>query len=60
MDPGNWATDLDATRFGYGLLWAVVASGVGAVLLQLLVVRLTAAGGDDLAGAIARRWPRAA
>lgn len=60
MDPGNWATDLDATRFGDALLWAVLLSGLGAVLLQVLVVRYVAATGDDLAHAIARAWPRAA
>jgi manganese transport protein len=60
MDPGNWATDLDATRYGTTLLWAVLLSGAGAVLLQLLVVRYAASSGDDLARAIARTWPRAA
>jgi manganese transport protein len=60
MDPGNWATDLDATRFGDALLWAVVLSGIGAVLLQVLVVRQTASTGEDLAQSIARTWPRAA
>ena len=60
IDPGNWATDLDATRFGDALLWAVLLSGAGAVLLQILVVHFTAASGDDLARAIARTWPRAA
>jgi manganese transport protein len=59
MDPGNWATDLDATRYGFALLWAVLLSGFAAVLLQVLVVRHAAAGGEDLAVAIARRWPRA-
>ena len=60
MDPGNWATDLDATRYGDALLWAVLLSGIGAVLLQVLVVRHTAASGDDLAVSIARTWPKAA
>ncbi len=59
MDPGNWATDLDATRYGYALLWSVLLSGAAAVLLQVLVVRHAAAGGEHLAAAIARRWPRA-
>jgi manganese transport protein len=60
MDPGNWATDLDAARFGDALLWAVLLSGIGAVLLQLLVVRHTAATGEDLARSIVRAWPQAA
>lgn len=59
MDPGNWATDLDATRFGDALLWAVLLSGIGAVLLQVLVVRHATASGEDLARSIARTWPRA-
>ncbi|MFN2461565.1 MAG: Nramp family divalent metal transporter [Candidatus Velthaea sp.] len=60
MDPGNWATDLNATRYGVTLLWAVVFSGAAAMLLQVLVVKYTAATGYDLAQAIARRWPRQA
>jgi manganese transport protein len=60
MDPGNWATDLDAGRFGDALLWSILLSGLGAILLQVLVVRHTAASGEDLAQAIARTWPRAA
>jgi len=60
MDPGNWATDLDATRFGDALIWSVIASGIAAILLQTLAVRFTAQTGEDLMHAIARRWPRAA
>jgi manganese transport protein len=60
MDPGNWATDLDATRFDDALLWAVLASGIAGAILQLVVIRFAAAGGEDLATAIARRWPQAA
>jgi manganese transport protein len=59
MDPGNWATDLNATRFGDALLWAVLLSGLAAGVLQLLVVHYAAASGEDLDEAIARRWPRA-
>ena len=59
MDPGNWATDLDATRYGDTLLWAVLMSGLAAGVLQLLVVRYATESGEDLAEAIARRWPRA-
>jgi manganese transport protein len=60
MDPGNWSTDFNATRYGVALLWSVIASGIGAILLQLLAVRLAAASGTDLATGILRRWPRAA
>ena len=37
MDPGNWATDLLAgSKFGYALLWVVLASGLAAQFLQVL------------------------
>ena len=50
MDPGNWATDIEAgSRFGYGLLWVVVASSLAAMLLQTLAARLGIASGLDLA-----------
>jgi hypothetical protein len=39
MDPGNWATDLNAASYHYALLWAVVASGFAACILQVLVLR---------------------
>jgi manganese transport protein len=60
MDPGNWATDLDATRYGDALLWSVLASGLAAMLLQTLVVRYVAHSGEDLMQGIARRWPGSA
>ena len=50
MDPGNWATDIEAgSRFGYGLLWVVVASSLAAMLVQTLAARLGIASGLDLA-----------
>ncbi len=60
MDPGNWATDLDAARYGNALLWAVIVSGVAATLLQILAVRHAAESKRSLAESIARRWPHAA
>jgi manganese transport protein len=57
MDPGNWATDLDATRFGNTLLWSVLGSGLAAALLQILVVRYAASSGYGLMEGIARRFP---
>ena len=59
MDPGNWATDLDATRFGNTLLWSVVASGIAAALLQILVVRYAASSGMGLMEGIVARFPAA-
>src|SRR5215468_9758459 len=50
MDPGNWATDIEAgSRFGYALLFVVVLSGLSGILLQILCARLGLAAGRDLA-----------
>jgi manganese transport protein len=50
MDPGNWATDIEAgSRFGYDLLFVVLLCGLGAMLLQWLAMRLGIVGGRDLA-----------
>ncbi|MET0517896.1 MAG: Nramp family divalent metal transporter [Burkholderiaceae bacterium] len=50
MDPGNWATDIEAgSRFGYALLWVVALSSLCAMLLQLLAARLGLVTGKDLA-----------
>ena len=50
MDPGNWATDLEGgARFGYQLMWVLLASNLMAMLLQSLAVRLGIAGRMDLA-----------
>ena len=58
VDPGNWASDLAAGRYGYSLLWAVVLASVIALVLQSAVARVTIALGTDIASAIAARWPR--
>lgn len=50
MDPGNWATDIEAgSRFGYKLLCVVLASSLTGIFLQCLCVRLGIATGKDLA-----------
>jgi manganese transport protein len=50
MDPGNWATDIDAgARFGYKLLWIILVSNMIAILLQTLAAKLGIATGKDLA-----------
>lgn len=50
MDPGNWATDLEGgARFGYQLLWVLLAANLVAVLLQSLAARLGIVTGRDLA-----------
>ena len=58
MDPGNWATDLEGgARFGYQLLWVLVAANVIALLVQTLAVRLGAVTGLDLAQACRAHYP---
>jgi manganese transport protein len=50
MDPGNWATDIQAgSEFGYSLLFVVVLSSLAAIVLQCLSARLGIATGKDLA-----------
>src|SRR5512146_3146561 len=50
MDPGNWATDIDAgARFGYKLLWVILVSNVIAIIMQTLAAKLGIATGRDLA-----------
>jgi manganese transport protein len=52
VDPGNWATDLEGgSRFGYRLIWVLVASSTIAVLLQTLSARLGIVTGRNLAQA---------
>ena len=59
VDPGNWATDLEGgSRFGYQLLWVLVASGLIAMLLQTSSLRLGVVTGLDLAAACRRYLPR--
>jgi hypothetical protein len=50
MDPGNWATDLQAgAQFKYTLLWVVGLSSLMAIFLQIISARLGIATGKDLA-----------
>ncbi len=50
MDPGNWATDLQAgAQFKYTLLWVVGLSSLMAIFLQIVAARLGIATGKDLA-----------
>src|SRR4051812_44881228 len=59
MDPGNWATDIEAgARFGYRLLWVLVMSNAMALLLQTLSARLGIVSGRDLAQACRESYPR--
>ena len=59
MDPGNWATDLaGGARFGYQLIWVLLASNLIAVLLQALSARLGVVTGKDLAQECRTAYPR--
>ena len=59
MDPGNWATDLEGgARFGYQLIWVLLATNLMAVLLQALSARLGIVTGRDLAQACRDHYPR--
>lgn len=52
MDPGNWATDIEAgSRYGYDLLFVVLLSSLAAIVLQTLALRLGVVTGKDLARA---------
>lgn len=57
MDPGNWATDIEAgSKHGYALLWVVLASSLAAMLLQVLSLRLGLIGRIDLARACREQY----
>ena len=59
MDPGNWATDLQAgSQFGYRLIWVLLMSNLIALLLQSLSARLGIVRGLDIAQASKKTYPR--
>ncbi len=61
MDPGNWATDLaGGSKFGYALLWVILASNLMAMLLQTLCARLGIIAERDLAQACRDYYKRPA
>ena len=58
MDPGNWATDLQAgAEYRYGLLWVVLLASLMAVVLQVISARLGVVAGKDLAQACRDAYP---
>ena len=58
MDPGNWATDIaGGSKYGYTLIWVLLASNLMAVLLQTLSARLGIVRGRDLAQANREYYP---
>ncbi|RKO96910.1 hypothetical protein CXG81DRAFT_5254, partial [Caulochytrium protostelioides] len=59
MDPGNWATGLQAgSQYGYTLLYVIFVANVVAVFLQGLAIRLGIVTGLDLAQASRRFFPK--
>ena len=59
MDPGNWATDIEAgSRYGNDLLFVVGLSSLAGILLQSLCARLGLVTQKDLARLCRERYPR--
>jgi manganese transport protein len=59
VDPGNFATNLSAgARFGYMLLWVVLAANLMAMLIQSLSAKLGIATGMSLPEVCRARFPR--
>lgn len=58
MDPGNWATGIEAgSKYGYSLLWVILLSNLMAMVLQHLCVRLGIVTQMDLAQSCRKRCP---
>jgi manganese transport protein len=52
VDPGNWATDIEAgSKLGFGLLWVVLLASLAAMPLQTLSLKLGIVARKDLARA---------
>ncbi|MGA9397574.1 MAG: Nramp family divalent metal transporter, partial [Anaerolineaceae bacterium] len=59
MDPGNFATNIQGgAKFGYTLLWVIVASNLMAMLIQTLSAKLGIATGKNLAEQCRENFPR--
>ncbi|MBK5396501.1 Nramp family divalent metal transporter [Pseudomonas sp. TH39(2020)] len=57
MDPGNWATAIEAgSRFGYSLLFVVLLASLAGMVVQCLCSRLGIATGRDLAQLCRERY----
>jgi len=57
MDPGNWATAIEAgSRYGYDLLFVVLLASLAGMVLQCLCSRLGIATGRDLAQLCRERY----
>ena len=59
IDPGNFATNVaGGSRYGYTLLWVIVASNLMAMLIQTLSAKLGIATGRNLAEVCRERFSR--
>jgi len=59
VDPGNFATNVAAgSRYGYMLLWVVLASNLMAMLIQTMSAKLGIATGMNLPEVCRQRFPR--
>src|SRR3990172_6403053 len=59
VDPGNFATNIQGgAKFGYMLLWVIVASNLMAMLVQALSAKLGIASGRNLAELCRENFPR--
>jgi manganese transport protein len=59
IDPGNFATNIaGGSRFGYTLVWVIVASNLMAMLIQTLSAKLGIATGQNLAEICRERMSR--
>ena len=59
MDPGNFATNIQAgARYGYALLWVVVAANLMAMMAQALSAKLGIVTGRNLAELCRDGFPR--
>ena len=59
IDPGNFATNIQAgAKYGYGLLWVVLAANLIAMLFQALSAKLGIVTGRNLAEMCREQFPR--
>jgi manganese transport protein len=59
MDPGNYATNIQAgAKYGYSLLWVVLAANLIAMLFQALSAKLGIVTGRNLAEMCREQFPR--
>lgn len=59
VDPGNFATNISGgAKFGYMLLWVIIASNLMAMLIQSLSAKLGIATGKNLAELCRDHFPR--